>query len=153
MDAPCSLLQGRIMYPLSKRKGKACRMYPFTSRAIVQPHLPAYSRGCSSANGMVSSVENEQPGANIFGEFRAWLVDGQELSLIDVGPDLRGFTWRRQMKSIRIESDVIFCRDVEVRMRDGVRLLANIFRPAVDGPCPVVMSVTPYGKDMLPDWI
>src|SRR5258707_12138503 len=38
-------------------------------------------------------------------------------------------------------------------MRDGVDLMANVFRPAVDRPCPVVMSVTPYGKDALPDWI
>ena len=57
------------------------------------------------------------------------------------------------MKSIRIEKDVIFDHDVEVRMPDGVRLMANVFRPAVDRPCPVVMSVTPYGKDVLPDWI
>jgi predicted acyl esterase len=57
------------------------------------------------------------------------------------------------MKSIRIERDVIFDQDVEVRMRDSVRLMANVFRPAVDRPCPVVMSVTPYGKDVLPDWV
>jgi uncharacterized protein len=57
------------------------------------------------------------------------------------------------MKSIRIERDVVLDRDVEVVMRDGVRLMANVFRPSVDRPCPVVMSVTPYGKDVLPDWI
>jgi putative CocE/NonD family hydrolase len=38
-------------------------------------------------------------------------------------------------------------------MRDGVRLMANVFRPAVERPRPVVMSVTPYGKDVLPDRI
>lgn len=48
---------------------------------------------------------------------------------------------------------MILIRDVEIRMRDGVRLMANVFRPTVDRPCPVVMSVTPYGKDVLPDWI
>ena len=57
------------------------------------------------------------------------------------------------MKSIRIERDVIFDQDVEVRMRDGVRLMVNVFRPAADRPCTVVMSVTPYGKDLVPDWI
>jgi predicted acyl esterase len=57
------------------------------------------------------------------------------------------------MKSIRIERDVVLDRDVEVVMRDGVRLMANIFRPTVERPSPVVMSVTPYGKDVLPDWI
>lgn len=36
-------------------------------------------------------------------------------------------------------------------MRDGVRLFANLYRPAADGPHPVIVSVTPYGKDKLPD--
>ena len=49
------------------------------------------------------------------------------------------------MSSIAIE------RDLAVPMRDGVRLFANLFRPAGDGSCPVIMSVTPYGKDKLPD--
>jgi predicted acyl esterase len=38
-------------------------------------------------------------------------------------------------------------------MRDGARLFVNVFRPADDRPAPVVMSVTPYGKDKLPDRI
>jgi predicted acyl esterase len=45
-------------------------------------------------------------------------------------------------------------RDVAIPMRDGVRLFANIYRPAVEHSCPVIMSVTPYGKDnKLPDRI
>ena len=51
------------------------------------------------------------------------------------------------------KTGVIFTRDVKIRMRDGVDLMANVFRPAVERPCPVVMSVTPYGKDVLPDWL
>jgi len=42
-------------------------------------------------------------------------------------------------------------RDLAVPMRDGVLLFANLFRPAADGSYPVIMSVTPYGKDKLPD--
>jgi predicted acyl esterase len=44
-------------------------------------------------------------------------------------------------------------RDVAVPMRDGLRLFANLYRPAVEHSCPVIMSVTPYGKDKLPDRI
>ncbi len=51
------------------------------------------------------------------------------------------------MPSIAIE------RDLAVPMRDGVRLFANVYRPAERGPHPVIMSVTPYGKDKLPDWV
>ena len=32
----------------------------------------------------------------------------------------------------------------------GVRLMANLFRPAVERPYPAIISVTPYGKDVLP---
>src|ERR1700722_6037888 len=36
-------------------------------------------------------------------------------------------------------------------MRDRVRLFANLFRPIDGVPHPVIISVTPYGKDKLPD--
>jgi uncharacterized protein len=37
-------------------------------------------------------------------------------------------------------------RDVPVTMRDGVRLFADVFRPAGDGPFPVLILRTPYEK-------
>jgi predicted acyl esterase len=49
------------------------------------------------------------------------------------------------------EAGAIFERDLAVPMRDGVTLYANLFRPTVGKPAPVIMSVTPYGKDKLPD--
>src|SRR5215471_19085603 len=57
------------------------------------------------------------------------------------------------MKSIRITGDIRLDKDVDVSMRDGVRLNANIFRPVEKQPVPVVMSVTPYGTDVRPDWV
>lgn len=45
---------------------------------------------------------------------------------------------------------VRFERDLPVRMRDGVELRANVYRPSEGGPWPVVMSAHPYGKDALP---
>jgi uncharacterized protein len=50
-----------------------------------------------------------------------------------------------------ITPSIILEREVAVPMRDGVRLAANVFRPRGDGPWPVIMSVTPYDKDNLPD--
>jgi len=49
------------------------------------------------------------------------------------------------MRSIAIE------HDLAVPMRDGVRLFVNLFKPEAGGSYPVIMSVTPYGKDKLPD--
>jgi predicted acyl esterase len=42
-------------------------------------------------------------------------------------------------------------RDVPIKMPDGVRLFANVFRPRGLSRAPVILSVTPYGKDRLPD--
>jgi predicted acyl esterase len=50
-----------------------------------------------------------------------------------------------------IGGDVLFERDIAVPMRDGTRLRANVFRPAGERRVPALMSVTPYGKDKLPD--
>jgi hypothetical protein len=36
-----------------------------------------------------------------------------------------------------------------VPMRDGVRLATSIYLPEGDGPWPVVLTRTPYGKDMM----
>src|SRR5260221_13816504 len=51
----------------------------------------------------------------------------------------------------RIASDVTLERDLRVPMSDGVQLMANVFRSFPPRRSPVVMSVTPYGKDTLPD--
>lgn len=42
---------------------------------------------------------------------------------------------------------VIFERNVTIPMRDGVRLSANLYRPEVGGPYPVLLTRHPYGKD------
>ena len=48
-------------------------------------------------------------------------------------------------------TSVVIERDLAVPVRDGVRLFTNLYRPAGDGLYPVIMSVTPYGKEKLPD--
>lgn len=48
-------------------------------------------------------------------------------------------------------SDVFKDEDMAVRMRDGVNLRLNLFRPAEhEGPLPVLLSAHPYGKDRVP---
>ncbi len=48
-------------------------------------------------------------------------------------------------------ASIVIERNIAVPMRDGVRLSANLYRPADPLMHPVIMSVTPYGKDKLPD--
>jgi uncharacterized protein len=43
-------------------------------------------------------------------------------------------------------ADVTVERDVACRVRDGVALLADVYRPAAGGPHPVLLIRSPYGK-------
>ncbi len=47
-------------------------------------------------------------------------------------------------------ADMTKDEDVAVKMRDGVTLRLNLWRPAGDGPFPVILSAHPYGKDRVP---
>jgi len=40
----------------------------------------------------------------------------------------------------------VFEKNVMIPMRDGTRLAANIYKPKTDGPFPVILLRTPYGK-------
>ena len=40
--------------------------------------------------------------------------------------------------------------DVEITLRDGTVLRANVYRPVGDGPFPTLVCTHPYGKDKLP---
>lgn len=48
-------------------------------------------------------------------------------------------------QGIRVE------KDIAIPMGDGVRLSANVFRPEGEGPVPVLIALTPYGKDDPPE--
>src|ERR1039458_9361405 len=45
---------------------------------------------------------------------------------------------------------VLIEKDVMVTMRDGVRLASNVYRPDKPGKFPVILAMTPYGKDQTP---
>lgn len=49
-----------------------------------------------------------------------------------------------------IDPEVRIRRDVEIPMRDGTILRANVFLPRADAPVPAILSAHPYGKDALP---
>jgi len=42
-------------------------------------------------------------------------------------------------------------KDVGIEMRDGIRLMANIYLPDDPGKYPVILCMTPYGKDQQPE--
>jgi uncharacterized protein len=50
-----------------------------------------------------------------------------------------------------IAPNILMERNIHVVMPDGIKLFANVFRPTTPGRYPAILSVTPYGKDTLPD--
>jgi putative CocE/NonD family hydrolase len=46
--------------------------------------------------------------------------------------------------------DMLIERNAKVRMRDGVELATDVYRPAVADPTPAILQRTPYNKDMAP---
>ena len=49
--------------------------------------------------------------------------------------------------SVPQRHDVLIQQDVEARMRDGVVLRANVYRPVDNGTYPVLLSRQPYNKN------
>jgi predicted acyl esterase len=50
------------------------------------------------------------------------------------------------VQSRRVERGMIIERNVPVALRDGVKILVDIFRPADEQPAPPIIAWTPYGK-------
>ncbi|PON28986.1 hypothetical protein TGAM01_v202094 [Trichoderma gamsii] len=69
---------------------------------------------------------------------------------IDFGPSKRILPrgWQRDPDRLALKEDLIWEKDVEIPMRDGVKLYADIFRPAkLDGQkLPALLPWSPYGK-------
>lgn len=61
--------------------------------------------------------------------------------------DFEPEAWIDRVTDIWLGSGMIVERDVRIPMRDGVLLAADIYRPAGEGPFPVLVYRTPYGKD------
>jgi putative CocE/NonD family hydrolase len=47
--------------------------------------------------------------------------------------------------------DIVVQKNISVPMRDGVRLAADLYRPAAGGPWPTLLIRTPYNKDQ--SWV
>jgi uncharacterized protein len=70
-----------------------------------------------------------------------WVPFGQEKKVLQRG-------WQKEPGTRPIPVDLLWEKDVPIKMRDGVTLYADVFRP-VDSdkyPVPALMPWSPYGK-------
>lgn len=69
-------------------------------------------------------------------------------------PGFRQETVVLQEGSVRREGakplacDILLERDVPIKLRDGVTIYADVFRPTDGKPCPAILVWSPYGKEI-----
>lgn len=56
----------------------------------------------------------------------------------------KGFRFARRY--VPLKHDLVFEKDTAVKLRDGTTIYTDIFRPPGEGPFPVIVSWSPYGK-------
>lgn len=54
----------------------------------------------------------------------------------------------RREGAMPLPCDILLERDVPIRLRDGVTIYADVFRPVGDEACPALLVWSPYGKEI-----
>ncbi|MGN0813153.1 MAG: CocE/NonD family hydrolase [Candidatus Coproplasma sp.] len=52
-----------------------------------------------------------------------------------------------------LECDMVFERDVPIKLRDGTTIYTDIFRPVGEEKCPALVALSPYGKEIGTQWL
>ncbi|MBQ2617431.1 MAG: CocE/NonD family hydrolase [Synergistaceae bacterium] len=55
--------------------------------------------------------------------------------------------WQSEEGFMPLPCEIVVEKDVRVKMRDGVEICVDVFRPKTDEKVPVLISWSPYGKD------
>lgn len=98
--------------------------------------------------------ENPMGEARKVGHIRALRLLGITLlvlTTVTLGAGPTSLLGTRQISEDRYEAVVV--KDVMIPMRDGIKLAADIYRPAIDGvpledKLPILLQRTPYGKEV-----
>jgi predicted acyl esterase len=59
----------------------------------------------------------------------------------------------RRIGARALPCDIVFERDVALKMRDGTTIYTDIFRPAKAGRYPALVAWSPYGKEIGAQWL
>lgn len=81
---------------------------------------------------------------------KALPVDAPRVRYPGVNPDtliLKAGSVRRE-GAMPLPCDILLERDVPIRLRDGVTIYADVFRPVGDEACPALLAWSPYGKEI-----
>uniref|UniRef100_UPI00403F24BE CocE/NonD family hydrolase n=1 Tax=Lentilactobacillus hilgardii TaxID=1588 RepID=UPI00403F24BE len=78
-----------------------------------------------------------------------YIDDGKEhgvLSKFEPGTRILPKGYQVSDKFKPLDCDIVFEKDVPIKLRDGVTIYADVFRPNTNEKVPVIMAWSPYGK-------
>jgi predicted acyl esterase len=52
-----------------------------------------------------------------------------------------------------LDCDILFERDVPIKLRDGITIYTDVFRPADQAKHPALLAMSPYGKEIGSQWL
>ena len=81
---------------------------------------------------------------------KALPVDAPRVRYPGFNPDtliLKAGSVRRE-GAMPLPCDILLERDVPIRLRDGVTIYVDVFRPVGDEACPALLAWSPYGKEI-----
>jgi predicted acyl esterase len=59
----------------------------------------------------------------------------------------------RRAGALPLPCDIVFERDIALKMRDGTTIYTDVFRPATKGKFPALVAWSPYGKQIGGQWL
>ncbi|NNJ99055.1 MAG: CocE/NonD family hydrolase [Desulfatitalea sp.] len=71
---------------------------------------------------------------------------GYELTILKEGTVMEAESGRWHGGTRPLPCDIVFEKDVAVKLRDGTTIYTDVFRPVGDGPFPVIVAWSGYGK-------
>jgi hypothetical protein len=84
--------------------------------------------------------------SEIFGPAKKYDESAGQFTAFDPGTRTlpKGFQFSKRYAPLT--EDLVFEKDTAVQLRDGTTIYTDVFRPPGDGPFPVIVSWSPYGK-------
>ena len=123
--------------------GDAISIAPKVHSALRDQRINFYSDiafGNPAGFDPIKAFAQQQPVMELLQDLNAENAFATDVSRRIISPASARNTLRRQALGIRR------FRDVKIPLRNGSYVLADVFRPAGDGKCPVIMNCGVYGK-------
>jgi putative CocE/NonD family hydrolase len=112
--------------------------------ACLEPSGPIFSRGMHPSTHGGAQAKRPHRAVLLCLPFLLLLSPARPFSALQEAPRVRF------PADVPARNDIVLENRVPVRMRDGITLYADVYRPAKEDRYPVIVSITPYSTERFP---